>query len=77
MAAGLGVGLGERDTDSVFRRSFSALILGECIARDNGFASPNGGIASSTRDCNGEPIRYGVTNYASRGDCESQWRCSA
>ena len=35
MAAGLGVGLGERETDSVFRRSFSALILGECIARDN------------------------------------------
>src|SRR3954451_16564427 len=35
MAAGLGVGLGGRDTDSVFRRSFSALILGECIARDN------------------------------------------
>ena len=35
MAAGLGVGLGEKDTDSVFRRSFSALILGECIARDN------------------------------------------
>jgi hypothetical protein len=35
MAAGLGVGLGERETDSVFRRSFSALILGECIGRDN------------------------------------------
>lgn len=35
MAAGLGVGLGERETDSVFRRSFSALVLGECIARDN------------------------------------------
>jgi hypothetical protein len=35
MAAGLGVGLGERDTDSIFRRSFSALVLGECIARDN------------------------------------------
>src|SRR3954451_4875250 len=35
MSAGLGVGLGEKDTDSVFRRSFSALILGECIARDN------------------------------------------
>ena len=35
MATGLGVGLGERDTDSVFRRSFSALVLGECIARDN------------------------------------------
>ncbi len=35
MAAGLRVGLGERDTDTVFRRSFSALILGECISRDN------------------------------------------
>jgi hypothetical protein len=35
MAAGLGVGLGERENDTVFRRSFSALILGECIARDN------------------------------------------
>jgi len=36
MAAGLAVGLGEHDTDSVFRRSFSALILGECLQRDNG-----------------------------------------
>ena len=36
MAAGLTVGLGETDTDSVFRRSISALVLGECIARDNG-----------------------------------------
>jgi hypothetical protein len=35
MAAGLRVGIGERDTDTVFRRSFSALILGECISRDN------------------------------------------
>jgi hypothetical protein len=35
MAAGLAVGLGEQDSDSVFRRSFSVLILGECIARDN------------------------------------------
>lgn len=35
MAAGLGVGLGERDTDSIFRRSFSALVLDRCIARDN------------------------------------------
>jgi hypothetical protein len=35
MAAGLTVGLGEQGTDSVFRRSFSVLILGECIARDN------------------------------------------
>ena len=35
MALGLLVGLGERDTDTIFRRSFSALVLGECIARDN------------------------------------------
>jgi hypothetical protein len=35
MAIGLRVGLGDRDSDSVFRRSFSALVLGECIARDN------------------------------------------
>ena len=35
MAAGLSTGLGETDDDSVFRRSFSALVLGACIARDN------------------------------------------
>lgn len=35
MAAGLRIGLGERDTDSVFRRSFSALVLAECIQRDS------------------------------------------
>lgn len=35
MAAGLVVGLGEGVSDSVFRRSFSALVLRECIARDN------------------------------------------
>lgn len=35
MATGLTVGLGERDTDTVFRRSFSALVLAECIGRDN------------------------------------------
>ncbi|WP_323794252.1 DUF2785 domain-containing protein [Nocardioides sp.] len=34
MVAGLKVGLGEREDDGVFRRSFSALILTECIARD-------------------------------------------
>lgn len=34
MCAGLEVGLGEQDTDSVFRRSFSALVLAECIDRD-------------------------------------------
>jgi len=35
MATGLTVGLGETDTDSVFRRSFSVLILDVCIDRDN------------------------------------------
>jgi hypothetical protein len=35
MAAGLVQGLGESGTPSVFRRSFSALVLTECIARDN------------------------------------------
>jgi len=35
MAAGLTQGLGEVDTDSVFRRSFSALVLAECVERDN------------------------------------------
>lgn len=35
MAAGLRVGLGETATDTVFRRSFSVLVLGECIRRDN------------------------------------------
>ena len=35
MATGLGVGLGEQGTDSIFRRSFSALLLAEVIGRDN------------------------------------------
>lgn len=35
MAAGLAVGLGEEGTDTVFRRSFSVLVLAECIERDN------------------------------------------
>lgn len=34
IATGLMTGLGERDTDSVFRRSYSALILAECVDRD-------------------------------------------
>lgn len=38
MATGLLVGLGERDTDTVFRRSFSTLVLAECIQRDNAAA---------------------------------------
>ncbi|SDO32040.1 Protein of unknown function [Nocardioides szechwanensis] len=35
MAAGLRAGLGETGSDTVFRRSFSVLVLGECIRRDN------------------------------------------
>lgn len=35
MVAGLSVGLGESGTDTVFRRSFSALVLGECLERTN------------------------------------------
>lgn len=35
MAAGLSAGLGESGTDSVFRRSFSALVLAVCIERAN------------------------------------------
>ena len=35
MVAGLSVGLGETGTDTVFRRSFSALILATCLERDN------------------------------------------
>ena len=33
MTAGLSVGLGEDGTDTVFRRSFSALVLAQCIER--------------------------------------------
>jgi hypothetical protein len=35
MASGLDVGLGEDGTDTVFRRSFSALVLAACVQRDN------------------------------------------
>ena len=35
MTVGLSAGVGENGTDSVFRRSFSALILAECLERDN------------------------------------------
>jgi hypothetical protein len=35
MVAGLSVGLGEVGTDTVFRRSFSALIIAACLERDN------------------------------------------
>lgn len=35
MVAGLRIGIGESGTSTVFRRSFSALVIGECIQRDN------------------------------------------
>ncbi len=35
MVSGLSVGLGETRSDTVFRRSFSALALGACLERDN------------------------------------------
>jgi hypothetical protein len=35
MTAGLLVGIGQSGTDTVFRRSFSALILAVCVSRDN------------------------------------------
>jgi len=35
MCAGLTVGLGEQGTDTVFRRTFSVLVLAECVDRDN------------------------------------------
>jgi hypothetical protein len=43
MCHGLDIGLGEVDTDTVFRRSFSALILTECIDRTTiaGLGGPN------------------------------------
>jgi hypothetical protein len=35
MTSGLLVGIGQVGTDTVFRRSFSALVLAECVIRDN------------------------------------------
>jgi Protein of unknown function (DUF2785) len=35
IASGLAVGLGESGTETVFRRSFSVLVLAECLERDN------------------------------------------
>ncbi len=46
MAAGLTVGIGEEHSDSVFRRSFSALVLGLCIERDGRL--PDRGVPTDT-----------------------------
>ena len=42
----------------------------EYVAHVNSFASPNGGIAKSTRDRNGESIRHSISNYPRRDDPE-------
>lgn len=39
MTTGLTVGLGEQHTDTVFRRSFSALVLAACVERSNSGAA--------------------------------------
>ncbi len=48
MTAGLTVGVGEQGTDTVFRRSFSALVLAECIERASTLAADRGGVPDET-----------------------------
>jgi hypothetical protein len=48
MTAGLVVGIGEDGTDTVFRRSFSALVLAECIERAGALAASGQGVPDET-----------------------------
>jgi len=48
MTAGLAVGIGEQGTDTVFRRSFSALVLTGCIERASALASGRAGVPDET-----------------------------
>jgi hypothetical protein len=48
MTAGLTVGIGEQGTDTVFRRSFSVLVLAECIERAVSLTSERGGVPDET-----------------------------
>ena len=48
MTAGLVVGIGEEGTDTVFRRSFSALVLAECIERATALSAIGQGVADET-----------------------------
>lgn len=48
MTAGLAVGLGEQGTDTVFRRSFSVLVLAGCIERATSVTSAQGGVPDET-----------------------------
>jgi hypothetical protein len=66
MTAGLMVGIGEVGTDTVFRRSFSALILAACVG------SPAGSCASRT--CGGSsPARAGPTRSPTAPTCSGRW----
>jgi hypothetical protein len=48
MTAGLAVGVGEEGTDTVFRRSFSALVLTECIERASTLAAERAVVPDET-----------------------------
>jgi hypothetical protein len=48
MTAGLVVGIGEDGTDTVFRRSFSALVLAECIERATTLPPGRAGVPEET-----------------------------
>ncbi len=88
MAAGLTVGLGEDGTDTVFRRSFSAMVLAECIDRASGqrllptdsllpgaTGSPGGWCASAT--CAGScPARAGRTRWPTAPTPSGCWRAA-
>jgi hypothetical protein len=48
MTAGLSVGIGEQGTDTVFRRSFSVLVLAECVERASALMSSGAGVPDET-----------------------------
>ena len=48
MTAGLAVGIGESGTDTVFRRSFSVLVLAECIERATSLDPARTGVPDET-----------------------------
>ncbi len=53
MTAGLAVGIGEDGTDTVFRRSFSALVLAVVLERATTLATTIGTACPTTRCCAG------------------------
>lgn len=48
---GLGTDLGAVESDSVFRRSYSALVIAECVARDNAAGLMSGRTIMRWGDC--------------------------